>query len=174
MALYFLDLRHIVTNGRALISSISDYEKSTGKTLPFRPEGFTVSKGETSLIFYDDKISSKERRNWTIAHELGHIYLSHSSDGKREQKEANQFAASLLMPEEVVAFLDCSLGREITPLEMTKYFSASLTACKKRRIELNSREIISTEKGNELIKRLFSPEISKMDEHTYNFEKSVL
>lgn len=173
-ALYFLDLRHIVTDGKALIGSISEYEKSTGTTLPFRPEGFTLASGDTSLIFYDDKITSKERRNWTIAHELGHIYLSHSSDGKKEQNEANRFAAALLMPAEIIAFLDCSLGREISPTEMTKYFSASLTACKKRRLEINSREIISTENGNELINRLFSPKVSNIDEHISNFKDSVL
>ncbi len=172
-ALYFLDFRHIVTGGRALISSISEYESSVGEKLPFRPEGFTVQKGNISLILYDDHISNRLRQNWTIAHELGHIFLSHTSDGKKQQNEANRFAAALLIPEAVVRFLDCSLGRDILPEEMTRYFPASFTACSKRRAELRGTDYFPTDAGAELVKRLFSPGSAAPSEALSDFENAV-
>lgn len=60
------------------------------------------------------------RQRFTIAHELGHLALGHLRDGERllrdpaanfssgtlppMEREANTFAADLLMPEKVVAF----------------------------------------------------------------------
>ena len=130
-------------------------KKTTGERLSSRPEGFTVKSGSLSLIFYDDRIQSRERINWTLAHELGHVCLRHTSDGKREESEANRFAAAFLMPEDVLRFLDCSLGRELTPTEMTHYFPVSLTAAKRRRYSLPSDATAPTPEGIELVRRLF-------------------
>lgn len=157
-SLSLFDLRKTVTGGRAIISSISEYEKTIGEKLSNRPEGFTVKNGSLSLIFYDDLIASRTRINWTIAHELGHIFLCHTSDGKREESEANRFAAAFLMPEDVLRFLDCSLGRELTPREMTDYFPVSLTAAKRRRAALPGEGIPPTAEGAELVRRLFGSE----------------
>ncbi len=155
-SLSFLDMRSIVTGGRALVGSISDYEKRTGERLSPRPEGLTVISGGISLVLYDERQRNLKRLNWTIAHELGHIFLSHEKDGKSEQSEADRFAAELLMPEAVIRFLDCSLGKELSPSEMTKYFPSSFSACKRRRMELSCRKYSFSEEGNELINRLFS------------------
>ncbi len=53
--------------------------------------------------------ASQVRENFTIAHELGHIFLNHALDANNEirrsgernstEAEANAFAAELLMPE---------------------------------------------------------------------------
>lgn len=157
-SLSLFDLRRTVTDGKALISSISEYERTTGEQFSIRPEGFTVKHGNLSLIFYDDRITSRTRVNWTLAHELGHIYLRHTSDGKREESEADRFAAAFLMPEEVLRFLDCSFGRELTPAEMTRYFPVSMTAARRRRFSLSHCGFPPTEQGAELVKRLFGSE----------------
>lgn len=157
-SLSMFDLRRTVTGGKAIISSISEYEKATGEALKLRPEGFTVRSGKLSLIFYDDRITSRTRVNWTIAHELGHTYLRHTSDGKREESEANRFAAALLMPEDVIRFLDCSQGRKLTPEEMLRYFPVSLTAARRRRAGLSEYGREPTPDGVELVRRLFSSE----------------
>ena len=78
-SLSLFDVRKTVTGGRAIINSISEYEKTTGERLSSRPEGFTVKSGSLSLIFYDDRIQSRERINWTLAHEL----LRRQTRGKR-------------------------------------------------------------------------------------------
>ena len=73
-ALSFLDLRRITTGGAAVIDTFSSYEKKTTSSLPTEAEGITVKLSGMSLILYDDRITNAGRRNWTIAHELGHAY----------------------------------------------------------------------------------------------------
>ncbi len=157
-ALYFLDMKKIKTGGMATIDSISSYEDRVGTTFPFRTDGMTLKKGDLNMIFYDERVKSRERINWTIAHELGHIILRHTDSSESNEHQADDFAASLLIPEAVVRFLDCQKGSPITPEEMTKYFSASLTACTKRRKELAPDEsYIPTKDGTALVSKLFNP-----------------
>ena len=142
-ALSFFDYRKILTFGRASITSIQAYEKLTGVALPFHPEGMTVRYGNCNFILYDDNIKNRARINWTVAHELGHVFLEHGDDCLKNQREANLFASSLLIPEAVVRFLDCQKGEPISPDEMTNYFGASLSACRRRRDELDRLGIAS-------------------------------
>ena len=159
-ALSFLDLRRITTGGEIMIDAFSSYEKRTGASLPTETEGITLKLPSMSIILYDDRVSNAGRRNWTIAHELGHVLLGHSELSKVNEREADIFAAELLMPEAVIRHLDARDGEAISPEAMTNYFSASLTACKRRRLNLPfSDRYIPSEKGTELIKRLFEPEI---------------
>ncbi len=157
-ALSFFDMRRILTSGKAMIGSISDFENQSGIKFSDRPEGLTLIKDGITFVLFDDGIKNEKRINWTIAHELGHIYLGHKTDGKREQSEADRFAAELLLPEAVIRFLDCSRGERVTPEEMQNYFAASLTACKKRRAELDRSDYKDNELGIKLIRRLFAPE----------------
>ncbi|MFA6463620.1 MAG: ImmA/IrrE family metallo-endopeptidase [Candidatus Paceibacterota bacterium] len=62
--------------------------------------GILVNFDDTSTIGFSTN-HSWVRRRFTIAHELGHLYLGHTCEGdKNENKEneANQFAAELLVP----------------------------------------------------------------------------
>jgi len=62
-------------------------------------------RGDIVFIIYDDE-KSIVRKRFSVAHELGHLYLGHlhgnsSSDlntDNFDEKEANAFAAQLLMP----------------------------------------------------------------------------
>ena len=70
------------------------------------PDGMTVSLGSRYLVLYDERVTSAARRHWTLAHELGHILLRHDGRcGSREEREANDFAAELLMPSSALAYL---------------------------------------------------------------------
>lgn len=159
-ALSFLDLRKITACGAAIIDTFSSYEKKTGASLPTSAEGITLKLSGINLILYDDRITNEGRRNWTIAHELGHVLLGHTELNKATEREADAFAAELLMPEIVIRYIDKRDGEPISPEAMTNYFCASLTACKRRRINLPSDfRYRPSEKGIELIKRLFEPEI---------------
>ncbi|MCL2578951.1 MAG: ImmA/IrrE family metallo-endopeptidase [Oscillospiraceae bacterium] len=50
------------------------------------------------LILYNEKARSTRRRQFTLAHEVGHIYLGHGDDSPASEREANSFAAELLVP----------------------------------------------------------------------------
>ncbi|MBQ7779601.1 MAG: ImmA/IrrE family metallo-endopeptidase [Clostridia bacterium] len=158
-ALSFLDLRKITTCGAAVIDTFSSYEKKTGASLPTSTEGITLKlSGGMNLILYDDKITNAGRRNWTIAHELGHVFLGHGEISKINEREADAFAAELLMPEAVIRYLDQRDGDPITPDAMTNYFAASITACRRRRLNLvMNPSYRPSEEGLELLKRLFAP-----------------
>ncbi len=159
-ALSFLDLRKITTRGAAVIDTFSSYENKTGASLPTSAEGITLKLSGMNLILYDDRIKNNGRRNWTIAHELGHVFLGHTELTKITEREADAFAAELLMPESVIRFLDSREGEPISPNAMTYYFSASLTACKRRRINLPfETNYRPSENAIELLKRLFVPKI---------------
>ena len=161
-ALSFLDLRRITTGGAAVIDTFSSYENKTASSLPTSAEGITLKLSGMNLILYDDKITNAGRRNWTIAHELGHVFLEHTELNKATEREADAFAAELLMPEAVIRFLDEREGEPISPVTMTNYFSASITACKRRRLNLPAGgNYRPSEDGLVLLKRLFAPDKKK-------------
>jgi Zn-dependent peptidase ImmA (M78 family) len=81
------------------------------------------------------------RKRFTIAHELGHYCLHHdllkiekkilersdkifTKDDIVKEKEADDFAAELLMPEDI--FIQKS--KELTPNELSEYFFVSISA----------------------------------------------
>ena len=157
-ALAFLDIRRISTGGKIMIDTFSSYEKRTGANIPCSADGLTVKTPSMDIILYDDKVASDGRRNWTIAHELGHVLLGHTELSQTSEREADAFAAEFLMPEAVIRYLDSLEGEAITPEIMTNYFSASITACKRRRLNLPfSDKYRPSDKELELIKRLFEP-----------------
>ena len=81
--------------------------------------GFLYLKDNKSIIVVNDS-HPEVRQRFTIAHELGHLLLNHNSDlfvdnenilyratqtkdaNYKLEKEANKFAAELLMPEEML------------------------------------------------------------------------
>jgi hypothetical protein len=72
-------------------------------------DGSLVSNGDGSFLIYLSPFTNELRDRFTIAHELGHLFL-HANAGKKPLKvaragrdrpewEANWFAAGFLMPE---------------------------------------------------------------------------
>ncbi len=157
--LSMLDFRHLNAGGGIIISDIDSYERATCSKLPSKVEGCTVSQGKATLILYDGSVSNKPRINWTIAHEIGHALLSHRTASGRSEREANLFAASLLMPEAVIRYLDHREGRLLMPSELSIWLPASNTALSRRRHELELASYIPTEEGNRLINLLFGHDI---------------
>ena len=79
-------------------------------------DGYLMRVGNTFGIMVNSAIKSEARKNFTIAHELGHyeferhkkpqrVCLIRESDSfyenKQEEMQANQFAVELLMPQEM-------------------------------------------------------------------------
>ena len=53
--------------------------------------------GRQYTVLYNGTISPR-RTSFTLAHEIGHIYLEHQSDAAIQEQEADVFAAQLLLP----------------------------------------------------------------------------
>lgn len=115
-------------------------EKTGADRAAFSPhagaDGLTVRHGGTYLVLYDERVESERRRAFTLAHELGHIMLSHEggSEAAREEREANAFAASLLAPAVAARYLAHREGCEISPeLLQSAFFLSREAACRRAR-----------------------------------------
>lgn len=99
------DIRSYVEQLGGIIEDVGNNEDSNGGTIEVRgAKEFTIR-----LFLY----TSPKRKNFTIAHELGH-YVLHSRLGQEQiiaqrngnndlaEREANSFAAAFLMPEKEV------------------------------------------------------------------------
>lgn len=99
------------------------------KPFPFKADGITVDiKSNEPKIYINSLVQSNARKNFTIAHELGHIFLpwhkgtivsienysvSQHLLYRTMEAEANRFASELLMPSHwVKAILDSDLSFE--------------------------------------------------------------
>ena len=103
-------------------------------------DGFIVAIGDRKEIFINDKIHNKNRRRFTVAHELGHGILNHDisrihyrnseidSQTDMQELEANVFARDILMPATVLAALDIHTPEEIMALCEVSRQSAEIRA----------------------------------------------
>ena len=72
-------------------------------------DGIQITEGEKATIGYN-QAQHPHRQRFTVAHEIGHLLLGHTGKNfildlnskKPEEIEANQFAAELLMPLEML------------------------------------------------------------------------
>ena len=72
-------------------------------------DGIQITEGEKTTIGYN-QTQHPHRQRFTVAHEIGHLLLGHTGKNfildlnskKPEEIEANQFAAELLMPLEML------------------------------------------------------------------------
>lgn len=104
------------------IELVCDIMKQRGIIFEERDEnddefcGVYIVIGETKIIFVNSNLY-EPRKNFTIAHELGHHFLAHpleagaiicnkdtifGSNKPESEKEADYFAASFLMPETLI------------------------------------------------------------------------
>ena len=100
-------------------------------------DGCTVLYGGQYLILFPSQPLSP-RLNYTLAHEVGHVYLDHKTDRAKEEIEANFFAAELLMPEMVIRALAQQKGR-IDAYDLCFLFGVSYEAAQKRIGTLNRK-----------------------------------
>ena len=83
--------------------------RGTKEHLPTGVYAMTYRESRMTLIGYNEN-ASVNRQKFSVAHELGHLYMGHlhgqssidlnSSDN--DEIEANQFAASLIMPPSLI------------------------------------------------------------------------
>lgn len=105
-------------------------------------DGYTVCKDGIYIVLYCNKTVYDERLNWTLAHEIGHIYLDHSHDGSIEEVEAHWFAAELLAPEIIIRAIARQrneIGRKLDVFDIQDLFHISYEASMKRVSSINRK-----------------------------------
>lgn len=85
-----------------------------------------------NIILYDNSGCCEERKHWGIVHEVGHIYLNHTSDGNIEEIEANFFAAQIVTPEIVLIDFAKMQGGRLSSNDIHENFNCSIESSCKR------------------------------------------
>lgn len=104
---FHLDIRKLKYDRTIYFDSVQGYCVQVG--VPIRQvmfgkkrllkEGCTVKGDDFYLVLYNEDRRSFERQQWTMAHEIGHIYLEHEKDEDKEEAEAHCFTGQLFMPD---------------------------------------------------------------------------
>lgn len=110
------------------------------------PTAHIFRNGDRAVMRVSDTIVQPGRRNFTIAHELGHFVLGHGIASGPElapvnrtlfqEREADVFAAELLMPEEFVAPHVAMPASLATVRSIADTFRISIVAAARRYVEL--------------------------------------
>lgn len=88
------------------------------------------------IIFYDNE-KPETHNKFSLIHEAGHIINNHNFDYKSEEEygvyevEANYFTAQLLMPEQLIRYVQ-GKGVNVTNIFLQKHFGVSRLAAIKR------------------------------------------
>lgn len=95
----------------------------------FFRDGCTLRSADGSffVILYNEWDDSPQRRRFTLAHEMGHIVLSHTDDDRSSETLANQFASHLLIPRIALQYLK-KKGVPFSVQEFANFFGVSLSA----------------------------------------------
>ena len=111
-------------------------------------DGCTIYDRDTGyyVVLYNADILHFAHRNWTLAHEVGHIYLGHEKDESIEEIEAHFFASQLFMPEYTLRMMAENYG-SVDARALTEIFGVSYEAATKRINTMKKKFCISaTEK----------------------------
>lgn len=104
-------------------------------------DGVSVRCGDEFAVFYHDGLPPADAR-FTVAHELGHIFLGHLMptvrNGSTLEQEADVFASRLLAPACILWSMDIHKSEDISTLCDIPMSSAKLRA--KRMQDLYARE----------------------------------
>lgn len=122
-------------------------------------DGYTIKRGNVNIILHKEIARFEPRLNWTLAHELGHIYMGHTKDGANEEIEAHWFASELLMPTPLIYEL-VDRGKIVTNITLVDLFSVSHMAAHKKVSSLNRMPQKTEYLYNDLIER-YSDEIDR-------------
>lgn len=105
-------------------------------------EGYNIvqiNKGiKKATILYNEDIISKERKRFTIAHEIGHIVLGHKEHNENNEKEADTFASQLLLPHCILEQLVKS-GKAVTEIYLKDKFGLSKEAAHISKLQVGKK-----------------------------------
>ncbi|MBP3708990.1 MAG: ImmA/IrrE family metallo-endopeptidase [Treponema sp.] len=161
------------------------------------PDAVAVESNGRCIMYYDEDMPPV-RKQFSFAHELGHIYaghdialvtkllrakdMRHEALYKKYELEANFFAAQLLMPHQVICELS-RRGRKITCAFLMRTFGVSGEAAEKRLKTLRAMRDWNATKINvgmtldDIVREKFAPFIDATAPrdmpYTEEFEKEL-
>jgi Zn-dependent peptidase ImmA (M78 family) len=156
-----VDPKQVAKNARILVQAKGDCEEGVS--------GMLLRQGENYCIVYATHLNNQGFENFSIAHELGHYFLeghpeqvfrnsnTHTSaagftSDNRLEREADTFAASLLMPDTLFKDQLTQYEKGLDCIEaMAKLCNTSLTATAIRYAELTEDKVVIIVSTNGII-----------------------
>ena len=170
-----IDVTQLKYDKDIMFDSIQNYCIATGMPLSnfinsknqLLSEGCTICDYDSGIdiVLYNDKLQSQEHLNWTLGHEIGHIYMRHKCDGQVEEIEAHFFAAQLLMPAYTIYMMSKLFGKVDTE-DVYTLFNVSWTAASKRLNTLNKKYSIRCGEYDKKIWMMMEKHINDYYVHT--------
>lgn len=141
--------------------------------MPRTGEGCTIHDRDNDIhiILYDEKKGNYTRHNWTMAHEVGHIFLGHEFDSEKSEVEAHFFASQLFMPELTIRKMQEVYG-PTSPELISLLFGVSMTAARKRLDTLQRLRTYSMTEADKTVCRMQWRRIAEYyycKEHGYRY-----
>ena len=116
------------------------FETTSAELYLYSLAGFSFTENGRCCIVLNENACCERRRRFTAAHELAHCVLGHLGDGgtaptKKQEREAEHFAAELLAP--LVVVRSCGIR---SAEELARMCGISKAAAENRLYELAERE----------------------------------
>jgi hypothetical protein len=129
----------VTTRGHVRVEAIAAHLGVSIEVAPLTgADAQLCRRGDRARIVLAERITDPSSRRFSIAHELGHLVLQHpSGESGRAERQANAFAAELLMPRGLLRER-CEAG-PITlelPRQISAEFQVSIVASAIRVVEL--------------------------------------
>lgn len=130
-------------------------------------EAWLVRKGDQAIITVSSRLHEQGRKNFAIAHELGHFELHNDSQLvicsdedmyawnklKAQELEANEFASNILMPEEIFSrYVKKEIPNMDRVSELSGEFGTTLTATAIRYAQLSQEPCAVAVSSNSTLK----------------------
>lgn len=147
-----LNIKNLTYDKNIIFDSIQNYSLITRTPLFYflsedkqaLLDGCTIydRRHDQYIVLYNDDVRYFEHLNWTLGHEIGHIYLGHTEDGDIEEVEAHYFASQLFMPDFSLKMIMKEYGK-INTWDVAEIFGVSESAAKKRIETMNKRTCVT-------------------------------
>lgn len=132
-----LSIRKLTYDRCILFDTIQNYAALTGFSenqlrSTLLKDGCVIKRNGVNVVLYEESTFGHwERFNWTLAHEVGHVYMDHKSHGSIEEIEAHFFTSQLFLPEYTIRQM-ANEYRIIGADDLSQIFWVSIEAAKKR------------------------------------------
>ncbi len=108
-----IDVRELELPHHVFIASFSEFSKATGVEEHILTgdgllsDGYMIRRKNCRIVLYTQSYDTlcPQRLRFSLAHELGHIFLHHSDDDQKSEAEANCFASQVIAHDAIVLAL---------------------------------------------------------------------
>lgn len=105
-----IDVRDMSLPQNIYIASFEEYANITSVNINnlicngALSDGYTIKTSDSNIILYNSMYDTAcpQRLRFSLAHELGHIFLNHSDDNHYSEEEANYFASQIVAHDAIV------------------------------------------------------------------------